>query len=153
MGCIFKCKLKLYHPIWKPYINNFLKIHDFPGPELIRDGLNWLMEKCAVVWGVPISDCLWKSWTPCPSGQRAKGPSRVWPMQILKPASVKLWVCAHGSGNLHVCEGTINVEKVHTGFWATYAAIQITSFSGTSHLITERQCPASFPTCCKSMDL
>lgn len=48
---------------------------------------------------------------PCPLGQSIKGPSRLWPMQISKPASVKLRVCAYGSGNLHICEGTVNAEK------------------------------------------
>uniref|UniRef100_A0AAR2IMB0 Tc1-like transposase DDE domain-containing protein n=1 Tax=Pygocentrus nattereri TaxID=42514 RepID=A0AAR2IMB0_PYGNA len=48
---------------------------------------------------VHISNLFWKSWTLCP------------PVQ--KPASLMVWGCvsAHGMGNLHICEGTINAER------------------------------------------
>uniref|UniRef100_A0AAR2K5X1 Transposase Tc1-like domain-containing protein n=1 Tax=Pygocentrus nattereri TaxID=42514 RepID=A0AAR2K5X1_PYGNA len=56
-----------------------------------------------------------KSWTSCPSGQRGKGLSGLLSAQkVLKPVSLMVWGCvsAHGMGNLHICEDTINAIQL-----------------------------------------
>ena len=42
-----------------------------------------------------------------------KGHPDCYQRKVQKPTSVMLWGCvsAHGIGNLHICEGTINAER------------------------------------------
>ena len=73
---------------------------------------------------------------------------------VQKPASVMVWGCisAHGIGDVHICEGTINAEQ-HIHVLETYAAIQTTSFSGKALIISARQCQTTFCTYYNSMAL
>ncbi|MED6260410.1 hypothetical protein ATANTOWER_017467 [Ataeniobius toweri] len=52
--------------------------------------------------------------------------------------------------NMHICKCTINAER-YTGFETIYVAMQATSFSEPSLLISARQCQAIFCTCCNSL--
>uniref|UniRef100_A0AAR2J4N9 Tc1-like transposase DDE domain-containing protein n=1 Tax=Pygocentrus nattereri TaxID=42514 RepID=A0AAR2J4N9_PYGNA len=55
----------------------------------------------------------WRSRTSCPLGQRRKDCPDCYQRKVQKPASLMVWgyVSAHGMGNLHICEGTINAER------------------------------------------
>ena len=110
---IHKCKLKLYHAKRKPYINNTQK----------RRRLLWA--RAHVRW----TEAKWKSvlWSDESTFQIVFGNNgrRVlrtkeekdhpdcYQRKVQKPASVMVWGCvsAHGMGNLHICEGTINAER------------------------------------------
>ncbi len=110
---INKCKLKLYHAKRKPYINNTQK----------RRRLLWA--RAHLRW----TDAKWKSvlWSDESTFQivfgnygrrvhRAKEEKDhpdCYQCKVQKPASVMVWGCvsAHGMGNLHICEGTINAER------------------------------------------
>ena len=55
-----------------------------------------------------------------------------------------VWGCisAHGMGDLHICEGTIDV-KAYVGNLETYAAVKMTNFPRNSMSISAGQCQAS----------
>ena len=110
---MYKCKLKLYHAKRKPYINNTQK-------------------HCRLLWArahLRWTDAKWKSvlWSDESTFQivfgnhgrrvlRAKEEKDhpdCYQCKVQKPASVMVWGCvsAHGMGNLHICEGTINAER------------------------------------------
>uniref|UniRef100_A0AAR2J834 Transposase Tc1-like domain-containing protein n=1 Tax=Pygocentrus nattereri TaxID=42514 RepID=A0AAR2J834_PYGNA len=109
---IYKCKLKLCHAKRKPHINNTQK----------RRRLLWA--GAHLRW----TDAKWKSvlWSDESTFQigfgnhgrcvlRAKEEKDCLDYQrkVQKPASLMVWGCvsAHGMGNLHICEGTINAER------------------------------------------
>ena len=110
--CIYKCRLRFYHPKRKTYINNIQKhCRLLWGPS--SSEMDWRkVEKWAVVWRV--SDCFHKSWTSCPPGERGKEPSRLPPAQSLKDSICDgIGVCvSHGIiDNYYIFEGPMNAER------------------------------------------
>ena len=104
---IKKNNLKLYYAKRKTLINLCRNAAKFSGPKVIWDGLEDV-ETCSLDRRVRISACFWEKRTSDSTCQRLKRPPRL----LKKPASVMVWGCisAHGMGNLHICEGTIDVE-------------------------------------------
>uniref|UniRef100_A0AAR2L1I4 Transposase Tc1-like domain-containing protein n=1 Tax=Pygocentrus nattereri TaxID=42514 RepID=A0AAR2L1I4_PYGNA len=110
---IYKCKLKLCHAKRKPYINNTQKRRQLLWA---RAHLRWTDAKWkSVLWSDESTfqivfgnhgHCVLraKEGKDCPDCYQHK---------VQKPASLMVWGCvsAHGMGNLHICEGTINAER------------------------------------------
>ena len=112
-GYICKCKLKLYYAKRKPYINNTQKRRRLLWA---RAHLRWTDAKWkSVLWSdestfqIIFGNCgrcvLW--------AKEEKEHLDCYQRKVQKPASVMVWGCvsAHGMGNLHICEGTINAER------------------------------------------
>lgn len=77
-------------------------------------------------------------------------PDYYW-QKMQKPASVMVCWCisSHGTGDLHMYEGTINTEA-YIGILGTYAAIKMSSCQWIAWGLPE-QCQTSFCTCYQSV--
>ena len=71
-----------------------------------------------------------------------------------KQASVMVWGCisAHGIGDLHICEGTINAEA-YVGILERHVLSRPRQRQRNSTSISARQCQASFCTSYNSVAL
>ena len=65
-------------------------------------------------------------------------------VQVQRTASVMVWGCisAHGMGDPHICEGTIDAEA-YVGI-LEYAAVKMITFPSNSMSVSAGQCQASF---------
>ena len=83
-------------------------IAEFSWPEVLWDQKS--VETCSLVRRVHISACFWVKWTSDSACQRGKRPSRLLPQKKWKnqPVMVSGCIRAHGMGDLHICESTID---------------------------------------------
>ena len=106
---IYKCKLKLYHAKRKPYFTN---IQNHSRLLWARAHLRWTEQWKSVLWSdESMFQIVFENHGRCVLWAKEDCPD-CYQRKVQKPASVLVWGCvsAHGMGNLHNCEGTINAE-------------------------------------------
>ena len=109
---IYKCKLKLYTAKWKPYINSIQKCC---WPLWPRAHLRWTEAKWkSALWSDKSTfQIVFGNHNRVLRAKEEKDHPHCYQCKVQKPASVMVWGCvsAHGTGNLHICEGTIKAER------------------------------------------
>ena len=109
--CIQKCNLKLNYEKRKAFINLCAEmLSSLRGLKSSEMDLK-TKEMCSLVRQVHTSAWFWGKQTSGSTCQRRKLPD-CYQQKVQKPASVMIWECiiAHDMGDLHICEGIIDVE-------------------------------------------
>ena len=107
--CMKKCNLKLYYAKRKAFVNFVQKRHECSWPEVIwngpKDGGNMLFGQTTFQFVFGKNGCRIRA-------KDEKDHPDCCQRKVQKPASVMVWGCisTQGMGDLHICEGTIDVE-------------------------------------------